>query len=208
MTLGKSMEQLSPAILGWYYADWTAELSNRELRNFVDDAYKSIRDLQATLPSPISAAEWIPDGSDAFKNQLLCEESDPMDRTDEPYLFCQALKGGRDECVSVGSGGRTYEEEHRKSKLTDWKYQSPNRRFINSLNDSYLAQRRWTSASSTPPNRQDIRDAMSGSFHPTPKAHAVAADSVFAQMCELIKPSPGEDSCNAALPAAPLASSH
>lgn len=195
MTMGMAMSRVSP-IGKSLFDGWVAEIRTDEVQQFIGTAYPAIKSLQESLPFGVIGLDWLPESESSFTSRLLCEESESAEppRPNEPYFFCQQLGSEKlgataDECAVRESGTHPWievETERRKVRLADWHYQAANRRFVNSMNDSFLAQRRWPTSKDKPqPSIEDINDAMSGTFHPTPEAYAVAADSVYSQMSKV-----------------------
>lgn len=160
-------------------ANWSAELTPTEVNEFSQHGFEEL----TRMIRSSNAATTIPwnqsaDGERGFTHRLLCTDypdsskmrSAQLQR--EPVYFCQITEGEhRDSCTA--------------KPLAEWSSELPGRRIINSSNDAILAQRTYDRA---PPSRGALMKAMSGTFHPTAEAYAVAADSAYAGLCKVLAP--------------------
>ena len=167
LAFGPLVKHLAPWPVRWTIRGWVASVSRDEAKTYAEVAYPALVRMQESASKeagvtliPLTGAEPA-----FFDRRLMCtDEADSSAQDDlEPYFFCQ-----QNECG--GRGNRN---------LGDWKFESPGRRMVNTINDSLLAQRRWAGT----PTNVELESAFSGAMHPTYEAHAIGADSVFRSLC-------------------------
>lgn len=167
----KTFGQLAKAISG-SGSGWDVDFTRKEVSLFNNTAFPA---LQAMIGSANAIkVDWLAsarrEGSDmayGYDKRLLCT-FDSTHENLEPSYFCNA--SGNDKCKA--------------EPLRNWNAELPGRKIVNSTNDALLAQRTWKSLPST----NSLARAAAGTFHPTTEAHAVAADSAYAKLCEILKP--------------------
>lgn len=191
LVFGPAAREASP----WFvrpFMNWAIELGIEEEHAFVLQAYPAVETMQRTIKGTFKLVDWHPQhrsGEDerrSFSTRLLCsaepEGSGARARQDalEPIFFCQV---NAKECEK---SPYTY-----RASLSQWKFSAPDRRMVNSANDALLAQRSWDAKAS--PSDDELFAAMSGTFHPVPESHAVAADSAYAEICSVLRSRPHKD---------------
>lgn len=162
---------------------WSVEVSPDEVESFNRDAFAELTSM--IMRSSAMKVDWLaasrgPDQRSHYDNRLLCTDAPAGNCAgcdqiaQEPVYFCQV---GKDK-----NNRDTYPDGCRAKPLAQWNAESPNRRLINSANDALLAQRRFGPGPST----AAVFGALKGMFHPTAEAHAVAADSAYPALCEVL----------------------
>lgn len=150
-------------------ANWVVNIGRDEAEEFTERSYKALMNMQNGVDQAYQPVEWLASNS-SFDGRLLCkDQTDEMQKKVqealEPIYFCS----GR-EC--------------NPKPLATWNFEVPGRRIVNTINDTLLGQRNWRA---NPSNRQLV-EALSGAFHPITEAHAVAADSAYGRLCQVLNP--------------------
>jgi hypothetical protein len=152
----------SQEIFGIHYLyGWTAEFDQEEFKE-IKEFVSSLSEMQSSLEKNgfNHLIKWD-SSSESFSehNIFMARETHEM----EPYFFCDKVKGTF-ECVN--------ENPYK------WNAFSRSSRWIHLANDSAIALRSWSTYSSEVKEKEELK----GMFHPTIEAHAVAADSAYADL--------------------------
>jgi hypothetical protein len=194
MAFGPVANELSPAPASWFINGWTVWIGSNEVKSFLNDAFPALQRMQSERLEglPFKAVDWIPsseDPNESFATRLLCTDEKVAEdwqyrMTLEPFYFCEKYGPADDECVPDDPRADAPKSViQRHAALSSWSFWAPKKRFIQSTNESLLAQRSWKNSE---PSKQHLMGAISGTFHPSPEAFAAAADSAYRGLCDVL----------------------
>jgi hypothetical protein len=149
--------------------NWVVELRQDEVDDFMSVGFPGVQMMQSRVPIGMKSTDWEAADPARYSQRLLCSPS-TGDVALESTFFCQ--------------GSECKKPFVRKQRLGEIAIEAPGRRIVNTSNDALLAQRSWKSHR---PRETELNLALQGSMHPNAEAHALAADSMYTQLCLVLR---------------------
>ncbi|MGJ7497852.1 hypothetical protein ACSFA8_22610 [Variovorax sp. RT4R15] len=167
----REVSKSSPIRLWRSKINWASWIGDKEVVDFGAYSFPAVQSMLSN--SGVKTVAWEASNTKLFAKRVICAPVASLEVPSVPTFF---YNDNKNECAMPFPRQRT---------LKEIQFEAPGRMMVNSSNDSMLNLRSW--GGDKEPTDGELLVAAGGTVHPTHEAYALAADSAYDGLCQILR---------------------